>query len=366
MANTHKTLTALFSAIADAIRAKTGSTAKIVADDFPDAIAGIAGDGGIDTSKLTATEEVILDGATAYVASGFVTGKMPNKGTVNGIITTKAGTYTIPKGYHAGSGTVSISPTEQAKIIANNIRSGVSILGVTGTMTSGSGSGGVNLPTLDNPGTDRDVASGKQFIDANGHIIIGRLSEIASDQSVTVDFSDIDSPYSGLFLVSTKFSGDHIMRTGATASAWIQGNTFGDATPDDVVNGKTFTSSAGLTLRGRHECVGGAGSGGLVVRTGSVTVAAPTDTVTIETGLSSITSVMARATNYTDQSNTYGWHAGSSMSGTQYLIKGVVTANNFATVSNVTISGGTITLSQYDSAYPIIAGTIAWEVYGEV
>lgn len=38
---THATLSALFSAIADAIRAKTGSTDPIVADDFPAAIAAI-------------------------------------------------------------------------------------------------------------------------------------------------------------------------------------------------------------------------------------------------------------------------------------------------------------------------------------
>ena len=38
MANKHSSLTALFTDIADAIREKTGDTATIVADDFPDAI----------------------------------------------------------------------------------------------------------------------------------------------------------------------------------------------------------------------------------------------------------------------------------------------------------------------------------------
>ena len=41
--------------------------------------------------------------------------------------------YSIPMGYHDGSGTVSIDSDEQAKIIAANIKSGVEILGVTGT-----------------------------------------------------------------------------------------------------------------------------------------------------------------------------------------------------------------------------------------
>ncbi len=42
---------------------------------------------------------------------------------------------TIPAGYHDGSGSVTIDATEKAKIIASNIREGVKILGVTGTMS---------------------------------------------------------------------------------------------------------------------------------------------------------------------------------------------------------------------------------------
>ena len=39
----------------------------------------------------------------------------------------------MQQGYHDGSGTVTIDSTEQAKIIAANIKSGVEILGVTGS-----------------------------------------------------------------------------------------------------------------------------------------------------------------------------------------------------------------------------------------
>ena len=62
-----------------------------------------------------------------------LTGTMPNNGAVTGSIATKAQQYTVPQGYHDGSGKVSISSTEQAKIIAGNIKSGVTILGVEGT-----------------------------------------------------------------------------------------------------------------------------------------------------------------------------------------------------------------------------------------
>lgn len=88
-----------------------------------------------DTSDATATAAEILATKTAYVNGVKVTGSMVNRGAVTGTITTKAQQYTIPIGYHDGSGKVSISSTEQAKIIANNIREGVSILGVTGTMS---------------------------------------------------------------------------------------------------------------------------------------------------------------------------------------------------------------------------------------
>ena len=86
-----------------------------------------------DTSDATAAQAEILLSKTAYVNGVKLTGTMPNNGAVTGTISTKAQQYTIAQGYHDGSGKVSIASTEQAKIIAGNIKSGVQILGVTGT-----------------------------------------------------------------------------------------------------------------------------------------------------------------------------------------------------------------------------------------
>ena len=86
-----------------------------------------------NTTDANASASEILSGRTAYVNKNKITGEMPNNGAVAGVISTKAGTYTVPAGYHSGLGSVGIDSTEQAKIIASNIKSGITILGETGT-----------------------------------------------------------------------------------------------------------------------------------------------------------------------------------------------------------------------------------------
>ena len=88
-----------------------------------------------NTQDATATDTEILTGKIAYVRGVKKTGVMPNNGAVNGKISTKDGKYTVPQGYHDGSGKVEIDSSEKTKLVPENIREGITILGVEGEMT---------------------------------------------------------------------------------------------------------------------------------------------------------------------------------------------------------------------------------------
>lgn len=62
-----------------------------------------------------------------------ITGTMIDRGTVSTDITAKAQQVTIAAGKHSGSGVVQISAAEQAKVIAANIKSGITLLGQAGS-----------------------------------------------------------------------------------------------------------------------------------------------------------------------------------------------------------------------------------------
>lgn len=86
----------------------------------------------VDSSEATATAAEVLAGKTFAAGGQIHTGEMPNVGAVSGEISDKSESYTIPIGFHDGSGSVSIAAAEQAKLIPSNIKAGVEILGVVG------------------------------------------------------------------------------------------------------------------------------------------------------------------------------------------------------------------------------------------
>ena len=92
-----------------------------------------------DTSDANAVAAELLKDKTAYVNGVKVTGTMPNNGAKTLDITDKSTPVTIPMGFHDGSGNAQIAADEQAKLIPKNIREGITVLGVTGTMSGSEG-----------------------------------------------------------------------------------------------------------------------------------------------------------------------------------------------------------------------------------
>ena len=92
-----------------------------------------------DTSGDTAVAAEILLGKTAHAKGAKLVGTMPNQGGKTLDITDKAAPVSIPMGFHDGSGKAQIAEAEAAKLIPANIREGVTVLGVLGTMSGSDG-----------------------------------------------------------------------------------------------------------------------------------------------------------------------------------------------------------------------------------
>ena len=87
------------------------------------------------TGDANATTDDILLNKTAYKNGVKLTGSMPNIGKQTSYITARDSAVAINAGYHDGSGTIGLNATDKAVLIADNIREGVTILGILGTMS---------------------------------------------------------------------------------------------------------------------------------------------------------------------------------------------------------------------------------------
>ena len=134
-----------------------------------------------NTQDATASAAEILSGKTAYNKGVKVTGTMKNNGAVAGKISTKAGKYTVPQGYHDGSGAVQIDATEQAKLIPDNIRDGVTILGIEGTMSGTEGA----KPQAKNviPSAQQQVVLPDQGYNYLSQVTVAAIPYVESDNS---------------------------------------------------------------------------------------------------------------------------------------------------------------------------------------
>lgn len=133
-----------------------------------------------DTSGDTALVGEILSGKTAHARGALLTGTMPNRGAIDEDISAVAQQITVPQGYHDGSGHVQIDATEQAKIIASNIKDGVEILGVTGTYT---GEGVTAQAKIATPYTTQQVILPDTGYDYLSQVTVNAISYVETDNS---------------------------------------------------------------------------------------------------------------------------------------------------------------------------------------
>lgn len=135
----------------------------------------------VDSSGATAAVAEVLKGKTFAAKGQIHTGTMPNNGAVTGTISTKTGMYTVPQGYHDGSGKVQIAASEQAKLIPSNIRQGVSILGVDGTM---SGTEGANAQSKTaTPTTEEQIILPDSGYNYLAQVTIAPIPYVESDNA---------------------------------------------------------------------------------------------------------------------------------------------------------------------------------------
>ena len=229
----------------------------------------------VDTSgKITATSKQ----SGGYVTAGTKSATKQLSTQAAQTITPGTEDKTIASGkYLTGKQTVK----GDANLVPGNIKSGVSIFGVSGSYE---GSGGID--TSDATATAGDMAEGVTAY-VNGEKVTGTLKTLHSAPG-TPSFSG------DKVCLTYTYSTRHLMKSGSILNT--NSSEFGDATAEDVAAGKTFTSAAGLKVTGTHECSVSTPT----LQSKTVTPSESEQTVSPDSGYDGLSSVTVEAV-----SNTY-------------------------------------------------------------
>ena len=187
MANKHDNLAGLFAGIADAIRAKTGGTDTIVADDFPDVIATDLGVKPSGTKSITANGNYGVAAYESVSVNVATVGSAPSLQSKSVTPTTSDIIVEPDSGY---DGLSNVTVAGDANLLKKNIANGVTIFGVAGSNNV------VNTAESVAPITSDTVLDGYSGF-VNGNKVTGShtcpVKNIAYGKGYTVFTADISA-----------------------------------------------------------------------------------------------------------------------------------------------------------------------------
>lgn len=192
----------------------------------------------IDLTSDTVDASHLLSGYSAHDKSGTsINGSMTNQGTKTYTISSVDDVVTIPQGYHSGSGTVSLSATDIANLIASNIKKGVTILGVTGTYVAKTVTVSVSSNYNTYAGAIDNIIDGdtSTYWWTNGAQSRGKYILFTFSDSVTLNSIRIQTTGSSTDYVCS----GSVLQTSSDGSAWTSAGSIGGSKDSSLTVGKS-------------------------------------------------------------------------------------------------------------------------------
>ena len=257
-----------------------------------------------------------------------------------------------------------VKPDKFGDATAADVATGKTFTSAAGFKVTGTANVG-GLDTSDANVTASDLANGVIAYGSNGKVV-GNLP--VSNLGITYSGTPTVSFSNNAISMDVKNTARRIIEKDTSITMILGASNFGNATAADVAAGKTFTSSSGLKVTGTNTGGSGGSSTGMVMKSGSVSLDATSESLIIETGLSSVNCIMIYHEQPTNTSSTYGWDMSfdANIGKVLYRSYGQYLSYNYGvnSTNGVTASGGTVTASQYSSSYPVISGDFNWVAYG--